>query len=94
MKKISDILADNVFTQYRRQADTLSQLEQAVQRAIVFAGGEGLRCRVFSFASSELCLVAASTADAARLRQMLPSVTRIVSSEFPHIEKTRINIQP
>ncbi|MGI9347570.1 MAG: DciA family protein [Gammaproteobacteria bacterium] len=93
MKILAQILADSEFQQHRQKAALIDQVEKMIGDFIVKRGDGGTHWRVLSL-SDELLLAADSPADAARLRQLLPSLTAAVKNDFAMIRTVRLSVQP
>lgn len=94
MKRIGDILNSAAFGDLRARAKRGDDINGAV-REVLSAAGLSARCRALAVNDNgELTLAVASPAEAAAVRQMLPSLLAALNDNGENISAIRLRIQP
>ncbi|MGI9337680.1 MAG: DciA family protein [Gammaproteobacteria bacterium] len=98
MKKLGDILQGAAFAEYRERAQLGGEINAAINAALAQTGTTA-RCKALSIKDGELTLAAASPAEAAMLRQLLPALTAALNKtktgkDGITIRQIRLRIQP
>ena len=82
MIKIGNVLAGASFAAHRQESRRLLDLQNTVRQALS-AFGFDINCRVKTIIRGELILVVKSGGEAARLRQILPTLTAALQKPIP-----------
>lgn len=93
MKKIGDILHGAAFAEYRARARRAENINAAVNAALATTGITA-RCKAISIQDGELTLAAASPAEAAMVRQLLPALKAALNKAGEAITDIKLYTQP
>jgi hypothetical protein len=90
MKKIKSVLSGDYFARLRAETAALEKLRAALAEALTRADIAAADCAIASYKNAQLRLLAQNPSAAARIRQILPVLRRLLKGRGVAVESARV----